>query len=186
MVTLNKRTVDFFVGLFVLIALLALVVLAFRVSGLVHVGTDDTYQVSADFDNIGGLQARAAVRIAGVDIGTVKSIDLDEKTFQAHVVLSIKNKFKHIPDDSTANIYTQGLLGANYVNIVPGFNNTMLKNGSVISNTQSAMILENLIGQLLFSMKGGSKEKSSDSPSSAPAKISTPVDSGQVVSVEAP
>ncbi len=154
---MHKRTVDFIVGIFVLFALAAFVLLAFRVSGLVHIGNSDTYEVSADFDNIGGLEARAAVRIAGVDIGTVESIDLNPKTFRAHVILRLFNKYDVIPTDSSAGIYTQGILGANYVNLVPGFDNTVLKNGGVIATTQSAMILENLIGQLLFSMKGGDK-----------------------------
>jgi phospholipid/cholesterol/gamma-HCH transport system substrate-binding protein len=158
--------VDFIVGIFVLLALAAFVVLAFRVSGLVHLGNSGTYEVSADFDNIGGLEARAAVRIAGVDIGTVESIDLNPKTFRAHVIIRLQDKYNVIPTDSSAGIYTQGILGANYVNISPGFDNTMLKNGGVIATTQSAMILENLIGQLLFSMKGNDKDDDSDSTAS--------------------
>lgn len=165
MVILHKRYIDFIVGIFVLVAVAAFVLLAFRVSGLVHVGNTDTYKISADFDNIGGLQARAAVRVAGVTIGTVQAIDLDPKTFRANVIMQIDDKYNDIPIDSSAGIYTQGILGANYVNIVPGFDNSMLKNGSVINTTQSAMILENLIGQLLYSMKGGDDKKSSDSNS---------------------
>ena len=150
--------IDFLVGVFVLVALAALLVLAFRVSGLVHVGKGKTYTVSADFDNIGGLKSRASVRISGVLIGRVTSISLDPKTYQAKVVMSIDDQFNQIPTDSSASIYTEGLLGANYISVTPGFDNTMWKQGSVVQSTHSAMILENLIGQFLFSMKGGDKK----------------------------
>ena len=149
----------FFVGLFVLFGFLALFVLAFRVSGLTSLGQSKGYPVIANFSNIGGLKVRAPVTIAGVKVGQVAAIRLDEKSFNAEVTL-ILNANTHIPkEDAAASILTEGLLGSNYISITPGFEaddegetTAYLKAGDVIDKTNEAMVLENLIGQLVFNM----------------------------------
>ena len=158
---MRKRSIEFSVGMFMLFGLLALLVLAIKVSGLAQWSNDPTYTVTAAFDNIGGLRERASVRIGGVIIGRVSKIYLDNKSFQAVVEMQINKKFNQIPDDSSTSIFTQGLLGANYVSVTPGFDSNMLKDGDRVQTTHSAMVLENLIGQFIYSMKGdkGSNDK---------------------------
>lgn len=156
---MGKRSVEITVGLFVLFGVLALLALAVKVSGLTSWGQVSSYMVEAPFDNIGGLKVRASVRIAGVKIGRVSAIKIDPKTFQALVVMSIDQQYNHIPSDSSASILTQGLLGANYVSLSPGFDETSLGNRDRIQTTHSAMILENLIGQVMYSLKGNNKDK---------------------------
>lgn len=156
---MGKRiSVHFFVGLFVLAGFLALLVLAFKVSGLnPHQGQG--YRVIANFSNIGGLKPRAPVTIAGVKVGVVDNIILDEASFNAKVTL-ILDKSTHIPrDDAAASILTEGLLGSNYVSITPGFDadspdekTEYLEDGDTIDKTNEALVLENLIGQLVFNM----------------------------------
>ena len=156
---MRKRSIEFSVGMFMLFGLLALLVLAIKVSGLAQWSNDPTYTVSAAFDNIGGLRERASVRIGGVIIGRVSKIYLDSKSFQAVVEMQINKKFNQIPDDSSTSIFTQGLLGANYVSVTPGFDSNMLKDGDRVQTTHSAMVLENLIGQFIYSMKGDKDSK---------------------------
>ena len=156
---MGKRSIEFSVGMFMLFGLLALMVLAVKVSGLAQWSKDPTYTVSAAFDNIGGLRERASVRIGGVIIGRVSRIYLDNKSFQAVVEMQINKKFNQIPDDSSTSIFTQGLLGANYVSVTPGFDSNMLKDGDRVQTTHSAMVLENLIGQFIYSMKGDKDAK---------------------------
>lgn len=158
---MRKPIVELIVGLFMLVGILALVVLAFRISGLTNYGSGDTYAVTADFDNIGDLKPRAPVTLAGVTVGQVGTIKLDSKTFRAHVTLLIYARNKDIPTDSSASIFTQGLLGSNYISLTPGFADSNLKNGDHIEVTRSALILENLIGQFLYSFKGGEKDANS-------------------------
>lgn len=156
---MGKRSIEFSVGMFMFFGLLALMVLAVKVSGLAQWSKDPTYTVSAAFDNIGGLRERASVRIGGVIIGRVSRIYLDNKSFQAVVEMQINKKFNQIPDDSSTSIFTQGLLGANYVSVTPGFDSNMLKDGDRVQTTHSAMVLENLIGQFIYSMKGDKDSK---------------------------
>lgn len=151
----RKPIVEILVGLFMIVGAIALGTLAFQVSGLAHFHASDYYMVTAEFDNIGNLKARAPVSIGGVKVGEVANIMLDPGTFRAKAILYINDKNKNIPTDSSASILTQGLLGSNYVSLTPGFDDTSLKNGDTIQNTRSAIILENLIGQLLFSVKNG-------------------------------
>ena len=113
--------------------------------------------MKAEFANIGNLKPRASVSIAGVKIGQVEQINLNPKNYMADVTLSIDNHIQNIPTDSTASILTAGLLGANYISLTPGFDDTFLKDNGRIDNTNQAMILENLIGQLVFSMKDKKK-----------------------------
>ena len=150
---MRNRTLEIFVGLFMIAGLFALVFLATQVSGLSHLSGPGSYRVVAEFDNIGGLKPRAPVRIAGVTIGRVESVFLNPKTFRATVNLSIQNTDKNLPIDSEARIQTEGILGANYVALTPGFDQVNLKDGGKITITQPALILENLIGQLLFKAK---------------------------------
>lgn len=152
------RYVDLSVGIFILISLAALLVLAVKVSGVSTLGSKPTYTVSAHFSNIGGLKVRAPVTVAGVKIGEVVGIALQPGTLNAKVTMRLRQD-KPIPyDDATARILTQGLLGSNYISLVPGFesedksSHAYLKDGDEVPHTQEAMILENLIGQLVFNM----------------------------------
>ncbi|MCF8206029.1 MAG: outer membrane lipid asymmetry maintenance protein MlaD [Methylotenera sp.] len=141
---------DAWVGFFVLIGGAALLFLALKAGNLLSLNFDDTYQVSARFDNIGGLKARAAVKSAGVVVGRVESISFDDKTFQAKVVINL-HKGTLFPKDSSAKILTSGLLGEQYIGLEPGADEKNLASGDLISQTQSAVVLENLIGQFINS-----------------------------------
>lgn len=154
-----KRGIEVLVGLFVLLGLVGLLFIALKAANLSSFGSGDTYTVSARFDNIGGLKSRAPVRSAGVLVGRVTSISLDPKTFQGVVSLAIERPFQ-FPKDSSAKILTSGLLGDQYVGLEAGYEEENLAPGSTIKQTQSAVVLENLIGQFLFS-------KAADSGSSA-------------------
>jgi len=155
----KKSVVEILVGLFMMVGIIAFTFLALRVSGLTEYGNHRHYVVTADFDNIGGLKPRAPVTIGGVNVGRVGTIALDEKSFRAKVNLLIDDRYNSIPDDSSASILTQGLLGSNYISLSPGFDSAALKNGSTIQNTHSAIILENLVGQLMYSLTNGDKKK---------------------------
>lgn len=160
----KHQYVDFSVGIFILMGLVALMTLAVKVSGVSTWGSKPTYTVTAHFSNIGGLKVRAPVTIAGVKIGEVTGIALQPGTLNAKVTMSLRVD-KAIPyEDTTARILTQGLLGSNYISLVPGFEDEgttkhiYLKNGDEVPHTQEAMILENLIGQLVFNMNKKSGE----------------------------
>ncbi|PIQ44023.1 MAG: outer membrane lipid asymmetry maintenance protein MlaD [Gammaproteobacteria bacterium CG11_big_fil_rev_8_21_14_0_20_46_22] len=150
----KQRVTEMVVGIFIIIAILCFIFLAFKVSGLTSFSHANTYRVKAEFQNIGDLKVRAPVTIAGVAIGQVSHIDLDPETYQAVVTMKIAQR-DQIPVDSTANIFTAGLIGSNYVSITPGFSPVFVKNGGNILRTNQAMILQDVIGQLLFSLKGG-------------------------------
>lgn len=141
---------DAWVGLFVLIGGAALLFLALKAGNLLSLNFDATYQVSARFDNIGGLKPNAAVKSAGVVVGRVESISFDDKTFQAKVVINL-HKATLFPKDSSAKILTSGLLGEQYIGLEPGAEEKNLATGDVIMQTQSAVVLENLIGQFINS-----------------------------------
>lgn len=147
------------VGVFIIAALLALLALAFKVSGLTSVGNGQYYELKADFDNVGDLKVRAPVTVSGVKVGRVSNIHLNEQTFRATVTLQIQKGFDQLPIDTSASILTQGLLGSNYISLSPGFENTVLKNDQRIETTHSAMILENLVGQLMFNLTNQKKGK---------------------------
>ncbi len=159
---LSQRSIEALVGLFVLAALLALFVLAFKVSGLTSFFKTEGYTVTAQFDDIGQLKVRAPVKMGGVNIGEVSGIMLDPSSFKAIVIMRIRKEFNTIPSDSAASILTAGLLGDNYIELIPMYSNEFLKEGSQLQETHSAMILEKLIGQLLFKLgNNSSKEKTS-------------------------
>ena len=154
---MQEKHINLAVGLFMLAGILALLLLALKVSGLSLSLQHPSYHVKAEFANIGNLKQRASVSIAGVKIGQVEQIRLNPQNYMADVTLSIDNNIQTIPTDSTASILTAGLLGANYISLTPGFDDTFLKDNGRIDNTNQAMILENLIGQLVFSMKDKKK-----------------------------
>ncbi|TNF55070.1 MAG: outer membrane lipid asymmetry maintenance protein MlaD [Burkholderiales bacterium] len=147
---MNKRNLEILVGLFVLLGAAALLFLALKAANLTSFASGgDTYTVQARFDNIGGLKTRAPVRSAGVYVGRVTSVTLDAETYQGLVTMEI-NRGVQFPRDSTAKILTAGLLGDQYIGIEPGGDEQELKAGDTLSRTQSAVVLENLIGQFLF------------------------------------
>lgn len=150
---MNKRGIETLVGLFVLLGLLGVVFLALKAANLTTLGSSQGYTVSARFDNIGGLKPRSAVRSAGVTIGRVTSIALDPKTYQGVVTMEIDGSVQ-FPKDSSAKILTAGLLGDQYIGIEPGSADDNLAAGGRISQTQSAVVLENLIGQLVTGKAG--------------------------------
>lgn len=156
---MRARMAEVLVGLLMLAGILALLVLALKVSGLSTSMGGAGYSVTATFDNIGSLKPRAPVTIAGVRIGEVTNIHLDTTTFKAVVTMRLDPQQNQIPSDTSASIFTQGLLGANYISLMPGFDQAFLKNGSQIGNTHPALILEDLIGQLLFSLKNSASSK---------------------------
>ncbi len=158
---MSKKSIEVLVGLFVLLGMAALVFLALKAANLASFGQHKGYTVSARFDNIGGLKPRAPVRSAGVTVGRVKSISLDQKTFQGLVRLEIDNHVK-FPKDTSAKILTAGLLGDQYIGLEPGADEKELADRDVIKQTQSAVVLENLIGQLIFN-------KAADAGSGTPA-----------------
>ncbi|MDR6212619.1 outer membrane lipid asymmetry maintenance protein MlaD [Paracidovorax wautersii] len=148
---------DIWVGLFVLLGGAALIFLALQSANLLNLNFQTGYQITARFDNIGGLKPKAAVRSAGVVVGRVKSITFDDKTFQASVSLELEKRFA-FPKDSSFKILTSGLLGDQYVGVEAGADEKNLAEGDVVTATQSAVVLENLIGQFLYGKaeEGGS------------------------------
>ncbi len=147
---MSKTWLDLWVGLFVVAGIGALLFLALKVGSMSSVRMADSYQVSAHFDNIGGLKVRAPVKSAGVVVGRVSAISFDDKTYEAEVVLSLDKRYA-FPKDTSAAILTSGLLGEQYVGLEAGADSVKLANGDRLSLTQSAVVLENLIGQFLFS-----------------------------------
>lgn len=145
-----KRNVEILVGLFVVLGLLALVFVSLKAANLTSFGNGATYTLAARFDNIGGLKLRAPVRSAGVVVGRVTRIALDPKTFQGVVTLEVNQGFQ-FPKDTSAKILTAGLLGDQYIGLEPGGEEKNLGAGDTITHTQSAVVLENLISQFLFS-----------------------------------
>ena len=147
---MQKSRHDVWVGLFVIVGAGAVLFLALKAGNLLTLNFDETYQVAAKFDNIGGLKPRAAVKSAGVVVGRVESIGFDDKTYQARVMLQLEKKFA-FPKDSSAKILTSGLLGEQYLGLEPGAAEKNLAAGDTITQTQSAVVLENLISQFLYS-----------------------------------
>jgi phospholipid/cholesterol/gamma-HCH transport system substrate-binding protein len=145
---MNKKGIETLVGLFVALGIVAMVFLALKAANLGTFSGSDTYPLVARFDNIGGLKVRAPVRSAGVVVGRVTEIVLDAKTFQGVVKLDVDRRFQ-FPKDSAAKILTAGLLGDQYIGIEPGGDDKNLAAGDTVAQTQSAVVLENLIGQFL-------------------------------------
>lgn len=150
----NQRAIEVIVGIFMLMGIAAILFLALKVSGLTGIMENNGYTVHANFTNIGDLKTRAPVTVAGVRVGYVKSIYLDPNTFQAHVQFFINEDVDELSADTSASILTEGLLGSNYISLNPGYDKKRLKDGATISSTHSALILENLIGQLIYKVSG--------------------------------
>lgn len=146
---MTRQILEIWVGVFVAAGIAALFMLAMKVSNLSTVSTGDTYEVTARFDNIGGLSIRSPVKASGVLVGRVSNIKYDKDYSVAVVTMSIQNRFDSFPIDSRASIYTAGLLGEQYIELVPGIEDDYLEDGSEIVMADSALILENLIGRFI-------------------------------------
>jgi phospholipid/cholesterol/gamma-HCH transport system substrate-binding protein len=148
---MSREKTDFWVGLFVLLGILALVFLALRAGNLSSFSFGPTYTLAGNFDNVGGLKIRAPVKSAGVVVGRVAHIAFDDQTFQAVVTFNMDSSYK-FPQDSSAAILTSGLLGEQYVGIMAGSDAQPFADGGKIRYTQSAVVLENLISKFLYGM----------------------------------
>jgi phospholipid/cholesterol/gamma-HCH transport system substrate-binding protein len=156
---MQKKQIETLVGLFVLLGAVAIVFLSLKAANLASFTLDATYSLSARFDNVGGLKIRAPVKSAGVTVGRIGTIRFDDKTFQGVVAMDIDKRYQ-FPADTSAKILTSGLLGDQYVGLEPGGEDKNLKDGDTIKMTQSAIVIENLIGQLLYSKAAeGAKDK---------------------------
>ena len=150
----TTRTRNFGAGLFILLGFAALFFLATKTTNLDSVTARQGYQVSARFEDVSGLKARSPVTMSGVNIGHVESIQFDKDRLNAMVMMRISSDFDTIPDDSDASILTSGLLGSKYIGIGAGGSETFLEDDSEIEFTQSAVVLENLIGKLMYRLGG--------------------------------
>ncbi|MEJ8820697.1 outer membrane lipid asymmetry maintenance protein MlaD [Variovorax humicola] len=156
---MQRSNKDIWVGLFVLIGAAALLFLALQSANLLSLNFQKTYSVTARFDNIGGLKPQTAIKSAGVVVGRVESIMFDDKNYQASVTLALQSRYS-FPKDSSLKILTSGLLGEQYIGIEAGAEEKTLQAGDTITATQSAVVLENLISQFLYSKaaEGGSSQ----------------------------
>ncbi|OAN16545.1 outer membrane lipid asymmetry maintenance protein MlaD [Photobacterium jeanii] len=155
----TKKT-ELWVGAFVLAGIVALLVLIFQVADVKSLGNRDSYNLTAHFDNIGGLKVRSPIKVGGVTVGQVNSITLDSESYTPVVVMAIDKQYGYFPETSSAAILTSGLLGEQYIGISPGFVDDdieMLGNGDLIEDTKSALVLEDMIGQVLYSIGGDDK-----------------------------
>lgn len=155
----QTRSVELGTGLFVLLGFAALFFLTTQTTGDKTLAKNDTYQVTARFDNIGSLRERAPVAMSGVTIGRVTEVEFDPVRLDAKVTMEIEQKYDQIPDDSDASILTAGLLGSQYIGLQAGGSETSLREGSEIAFTQSAIVLENLISKYLFNAAGAQKDE---------------------------
>jgi len=157
---MTRRNIETLVGLFVLAGFVAIGYLALKAANLAAMTVGETYTVSAEFDNVGGLKPRAPVKSAGVIVGRVSSIALDPRTFRGVVTMELEKRYA-FPKDTSASILTAGLLGDQYIGLNPGGDDENLAAGDVIRMTQSAVVLENFIGQLLYNRaaEGGDAKK---------------------------
>ena len=147
----SNRTIEILVGAFMAVGFVALFFLSMQVSNLSSSGGGAGYEIEARFDNIGSLKVRSPVTLAGVRIGRVGAIGFDPHTYEAVVTMRIESEYDTIPDDTFAKIFTAGLLGEQYIGLDPGGSESYLQDGGQISLTQSALVLEEIIGQFLFS-----------------------------------
>ncbi|MDV5170916.1 outer membrane lipid asymmetry maintenance protein MlaD [Photobacterium rosenbergii] len=153
----QTKKLELWVGSFVLAGFAALLVLIFKVADVQNLGGAETYTLKAHFDNIGGLKVRSPIKVGGVTVGKITNITLDTETYVPVVALSIEKKFGFFPETSSAAILTSGLLGEQYLSISPGFVDEdieMLGDGDLLEDTKSALVLEDMIGQVLYSIGG--------------------------------
>lgn len=157
---MGRKGIETLVGVFVLLGMIAVVFLALKAANLASFSVGSTYALTAKFDNIGGLKVRAPVKSAGVTVGRVTAISLDPRSYQGLVTLEIDSRVQ-FPTDTSAKILTAGLLGDQYIGLEPGGSEKNLAGGDQIKMTQSAVVLENLIGQFLYNRaaEGGSEKK---------------------------
>ena len=148
---MQSRSVQIWVGLFVIMGMAALLMLAMKVSNIRAFSGEKGYEISAHFENIGGLKVRSPVTMAGVVVGRVSKIDFDKEIYEAVVTMNIDPRYDNLPIDTSASIFTSGLLGEQYVGLEAGGEERYLRDGDSIQLTQSALVLEQLIGQFLVS-----------------------------------
>ena len=165
---MQTKKSEIWVGAFLLLALAAALFLCLRVADLKSLGSEPTWRLYATFDNIGGLKTGSPVKIGGVVIGRVTDIALDDKTYSPRVSMDIEDKYSQLPDTSSLAVRTSGLLGEQYLALNVGFEDpdmgtAMLKDGSSIQDTKSAMVLEDLIGQFLYKSGNSSDDKNASS-----------------------
>jgi len=146
----NTKTQDTLVGLFVACGIAALFFMAMQISNLSAFSSNTTYTISANFENSGGLKVKSPVTLAGVRVGRVSNIFIDRDSYESVVEMSIESQYNNLPDDTSASIYTAGLLGEQYISLEPGGSEEFLATNSKIDLTQSAIVLEEVIGQFLF------------------------------------
>lgn len=156
---INTRMVEVMVGIFVAIGIASLFMLAMKASNLGTYNIRDGYSLVAEFDNIGGLKVQSPVSASGVRIGRVVAIDYDQNSYEARVRLMIDSRYNQLPADTSASIFTSGLLGEQYISLDPGGADDYLKDGDRIRLTQSALVLEKMLGQFLFSVGESSASK---------------------------
>ncbi|PSW18473.1 outer membrane lipid asymmetry maintenance protein MlaD [Photobacterium sanctipauli] len=156
----QTKKLELWVGSFILAGVAALLVLVFKVADVQNLGGAESYNLKAQFDNIGGLKVRSPIKVGGVTVGKISDITLDTETYVPVVTLAIEKKYGYFPETSSAAILTSGLLGEQYLGIEPGFVDEdidMLGNGDFIEDTRSALVLEDMIGQVLYSIGGDSE-----------------------------
>jgi phospholipid/cholesterol/gamma-HCH transport system substrate-binding protein len=158
---MTRKELDLWVGVFVVIGMGALLFLSLKVANLASFSARDTYLIKAKFDNIGGLKNRAPIKSAGVVVGHISDVHFDNETFQAVVSLSVESRYQ-FPKDTSAKILTSGLLGEQYLGLTAGGDMVNLKSGDTLKITQSAVVLENLISQFLYSAAAQGNDKSND------------------------
>jgi len=155
---MGRTALDLWVGVFVVAGLAALVVLALKVGNLSTYNVSEAYELRANFSNIGGLKPQASIKSAGVLVGRVTAITLDTERYEARVTMSIDKRYQ-FPKDTFANILTSGLLGEQYIGLMPGGEEKMLANGDELKKTQSAVVLEDLIGKFIYNKAESGDQK---------------------------
>lgn len=152
---MSTRMMEIMVGLFMAAGIAAFFTLSMKVSNLASFSGDGGYYVNASFENVGGLQVRSPVKAGGVTVGRVAAIEYDNQIYQAKVIMQIDDAFNQFPTDTSASILTAGLLGEQYIGLQPGAEEEYLQDGDILQLTESAMVLERLIGQFLYSKASG-------------------------------
>ncbi|WP_114767861.1 outer membrane lipid asymmetry maintenance protein MlaD [Vibrio rhodolitus] len=161
----QTRKTELWVGSFVLAGICAVLIMIFQVADVKGIGSNDTYTVNAEFDNIGSLKVRSPVKVGGVVVGRVTAISLNPESLLPVVNMAISSQFDQFPETSSVQILTSGLIGEQYIGLTPGFvfdDEEMLADGDYIEDTKSALVLEDLIGQVLYSVGGGSESDSGE------------------------
>ncbi|MDN0124930.1 outer membrane lipid asymmetry maintenance protein MlaD [Yersinia aleksiciae] len=186
----TKRS-EVWVGAFILIAILAVIFLCLKVADIKSVGNQPTYRIYANFDNIGGLKTNSPVKIGGVVVGRVADITLDTKNYSPRVAIDIQQRYDHIPDTSSLAVRTSGLLGEQFLALNVGFEDpdmgtSILKEGGIIQDTKSALVLEDLIGQFLYKSGGDGNSGAPASDPAAAVGAPTPAANGSLPATQQP